>query len=409
MIIYMNWDGFAKYYFDLAISRSTIPVIASLLDRCVNFDNAWCGIPAITNPMQTAIASGAYSQKTGNVKLYYDRESRKVIVQRRENRAENILQAFSRQGVSVASVHHFTFEGEGSYAGDPSRPYIFNAGSNYEQRYTELYHLFSSAPVHTGGTLIQLDFIPEFTAFYLDDLDTIGHNNGKLAPPAKSETERVENVLWRLSQLDNALGCFLQQMEELPFYRDITFILMTDHGMTPFTFNDQAKAAYLDLLDTITKSGFLYEVLSAGQSPKAETDLVLCSAGLSLLLTFCNNPDTTKLLKLKNDLKTKTYMGAVADAEDLVRAGSFPFCDLYLSPAPPFIFKDQAPPIGATHDSLDESARHVFAMMWGNGIRKGVTISEKVFTIDFAPTMAQLLNVSPPLDSTGRILFSALE
>ena len=63
-VLYLNWDGFASYYYEAAAERGIIPVLEGLREQGVFFEDARCGVPPITNPMQTAIASGAYSKKT---------------------------------------------------------------------------------------------------------------------------------------------------------------------------------------------------------------------------------------------------------------------------------------------------------------------------------------------------------
>ncbi|AEC01723.1 alkaline phosphatase family protein [Parasphaerochaeta coccoides] len=408
-VVYINWDGFAKYYYDIATKRGLIPVLDRLRDQGVFFENAWCGLPAITNPMQTAISSGAYAGKTGNVKLHYDRKIRQVIDQRHENRAENLAQSFWRQGLSVASIHHFTFEENGTYAGDKERPYIATSDSNFIQRFSELYRLLASEKVHTGNTLVELGAPPRFIAVYMDDLDTVGHNNGKLAPAAASEEGRIENVLWRLNQMDSALGIFLEKVSALPICDRLSFFLITDHGMTPFAFSPETKMAYEYLLAVLKDRGYRYEVLVGGQSPDASTDVVLCSAGLSLMLTFTEAMPISQIASLKEELEGKWYVGKVMTGREIAATGSMDFCDLYISPAIPYIFKDAAPAVGATHDSLDDSALRIFSLMWGNGIRKNTTVDTRIRNIDFAPTMAKLLDAEAPAQNEGRLIAEALE
>ncbi len=408
-VLYLNWDGFASYYYEAAAERGIIPVLEGLREQGVFFEDARCGVPPITNPMQTAIASGAYSEKTRNVKLYYDRARRQVIAQRRENAAEHIVDALWRQGRTVASVHHFTFEENGTYAGDPQRPYVFVEEGGYRARFRQLLRLYAGEPVCTGGQQMRVVQDPDFTAVYFDDLDTVGHNNGKLAPVAENEAQRVENVLWRLSQMDAALGEFLQGLKNLGIYDRISFFLVTDHGMAPFSFGEESLAAYRELLALLEQEGYRYEVLGGGESPQKDTDIVLASAGLSLMLSFTKEPEEERVQRLKKLISEKSFVGGVMDAAELRREGSMPFCDLYISPAPPFIFREKGPRTGANHDSLDDSARRIFSLIWGSGIQKNVRIKRPVRNIDFASTMTALLGAEPPRDNMGRCITEALE
>jgi len=73
-VVYINWDGFARYYYDLANQGTTArtPVINELISQGVFFENAYTGIPAITNAMQPAIVSGAWPATTGNETGFMD-------------------------------------------------------------------------------------------------------------------------------------------------------------------------------------------------------------------------------------------------------------------------------------------------------------------------------------------------
>ena len=57
IVVYINWDGFAKYYLDLAEAQGKVPTLSWIKNEGVFFANATSGIPAITNPMQAVLAS----------------------------------------------------------------------------------------------------------------------------------------------------------------------------------------------------------------------------------------------------------------------------------------------------------------------------------------------------------------
>ena len=63
MLLYINWDGFSASWYRMAH--------ASPQQRC--------GIPAITNPMQQALISGAWPEKTGNCYCYFDKAARRIV------------------------------------------------------------------------------------------------------------------------------------------------------------------------------------------------------------------------------------------------------------------------------------------------------------------------------------------
>jgi len=64
--------------------------------------------------------------------------------------------------------------------------------------------------------------------------------------------------------------------------------------------------------------------------------------------------------------------------------------------------------IGA-HGHLSEGERFVPFAIWGSGIAQGRVVSEPRSILDLAPTIAYLLGVEPPEDSTGRVLTEALD
>lgn len=407
IVIYFNFDGFAYYYYQIAHERNLIPFIDFLIANGVFFENCYTGIPAITNPMQCAISSGCYSGRTKNVKIYYDKETRTIISQKRENRAENIINCLQRQGIKCGSIHHFTFEDNGTVLKKEASPYVFYEGASFAQRFEMLKNLLTGKRVPSGDDFIKASCDIRFIAVYFDDLDTIGHNNGKLAPIARCEKDRIENVIWRLSQLDRELEKFFDFVESIGLGDALSCFFLTDHGMTPFTFNEGSLANYNDLLSTL--NSYTYEILSPGMKASEETQIVLTSAGLSLLLSFTEKyPNREKLNHLKTVLLGKSYVGMVLDRYELMEDGAMDFCDLYISPRVPYIFKDNAPRIGANHDSLDDTSMHIFSLMYGNGIKKGVKIARKVRNIDFASTMTKVLNANPPENNCVECVLEAL-
>lgn len=88
------------------------------------------------------------------------------------------------------------------------------------------------------------------------------------------------------------------------------------------------------------------------------------------------------------------------------------FADLIISPEPPFHF--HTPGVTSLtargqHDSLADEAQHIASLMWGKSIKKGYKYSNAICFTDFAPTMARLLGINAPLNSTGEVLYGALD
>ncbi|MEG1389864.1 MAG: alkaline phosphatase family protein, partial [Angelakisella sp.] len=310
IIIYINWDAFAEYYYDLAQQGGTsrTPVLNSLIAEGVHFTDMNSGLPSITNPMQTAILSGAWPETTMNPYRYYNPVQDKVIGFARENEAENMAQAMVRQGFRVASVNQFVLESreeanvyhgkkyydKGCAVGNKQAAY-FTSGDNGLDRFDGMIALIKGEPVGTGANRMQLDKLPNFIAGYMDDLDALGHNETAAGydgvAQATTEQGRRDNVLNRLELLDAKLGELVAACKATGLYDRMTFVLGTDHGMHPFGSqnggtDDYTVSKLQGIYDIISEHGVKYEYVAAGKVPLSSTQLVIVSAGLQLQFTL---------------------------------------------------------------------------------------------------------------------------
>ena len=109
-VVYINWDGFARYYYDALLTDAMniyAPTLSQIIQEGVFFNNLHNTMPSITNPVQNQILSGGTSFVTGNVYRYYDRNLNKVIQQQRENKADTIVNVALNEGLSVMSFSHY--------------------------------------------------------------------------------------------------------------------------------------------------------------------------------------------------------------------------------------------------------------------------------------------------------------
>lgn len=420
-VVYINWDGFAWYYYELANKegKSRTPVINSLIKNGVLFSNCYTGIPSITNPMQCAIVSGAWPETTGNCYMYYNKESNKVLQTGRDNKAETIGEAAVRQGLKIASVQQFILQDRGAVEGDEDRPYIQYENADYSKRFDSAIKLIRGEPDGSGNQRVQLKEIPKFIAIYMDDLDGIGHNGGITYGlfPVSTEKDRLNSIVKRLEEMDKKLGEFIDACRERGIYDNMSFVLTSDHGMAPYGQQDKddnkfGYSSLQDLTDTIKSLGYKVEVLSKGQSPKPDTDIVLVTGGLEVQLSFTHEYSNDDMSNIVAAVRDKEYTGKIMDKEGLKERGAMDgFADLLISSKPPYSFKMERgfSKARGQHDSLDDTAQHIFSIMWGKGIRKGYTYESRMYNIDFARTMTELLGIDGPSDATGRILEDALE
>lgn len=420
-VVYINWDGFAWYYYELANSgvETKTPVINELADKGVLFKNAYTGIPSITNPMQIAILTGSWPQTTGNCYKYFDKEKRAVTTLGRHNDAETIAEAAVRQGLKVASIHHYILINRGTEEGNPDKPYI-SLGENISSilRFDEAIKLIKGEPVGIGKGRVKLNHIPRFIAMYMDDLDGFGHNGGITYGilPAVTEKGRLDNVIKRLELMDKKLGEFLQACKNRGIYDRMTFVLTTDHGMSPFgkqglMSEGLSESKLPDLVYTLEMAGYKVQLLQEDEKLNQDTDIVLLTSGLSIQLYFTQRYSDSDVTKIISAIKGKNYMGKIMKKEELINRGAMKeFADLYISPKVPYCFRPEKHVHTArgNHDSLEEHSQHIFSLMWGRGVKQGYVYTDRMYNIDFARTMTTLLGIEGPSNATGSILSEAL-
>ncbi|WP_168354879.1 alkaline phosphatase family protein [Clostridium sartagoforme] len=431
-VVYINWDGFANHYVDIAEEQGKIQTLSNIKNNeGVYFSNATTGIPSITNPMQAAIVSGTTSKYTDNSYRYFDKEQNRVVQDDpgRKNESETIAESVIRQGLNAVSINQFALEDRGTVIGDEVNPYVNADPSN--NGYADSVARFDAAidlvkNLNAGD--IKLDSLPRLIALYMDDLDGVGHNEAETygVKLAKNEAERIENVINRLELMDKKLGEFIQACKDAGVYDEMTFVLTADHGMANFgmqeEINDESTKSKLpDLMESIESlgDGYKCEFLHPTQIqvPSEETDIAIVTVGLQAQISYVGEFNkeviAEKNQKILEVLKDKDYIGQVMLPEEIAERGvKESFADLIISPKTPYHF--HGPKVtGLTargqHDSLEEEAQNIASFMWGNGVKKGEIYNDKIYNRDFIPTLSKILGLNAPLDSTGNILYGALE
>ena len=429
-VVYFNFDGFARYYFDAYLADETLSVnstLKKLMGEGTFFENLQNALPSITNPCQNQILSGATSAVTKNVYRYYSKSLNMVIQQERENSSKILPQVTVENGISTASVAHYLAEPYLSYS-DPTKLYVTTDSTNpavagtglegsYLDRFDQLIKLVKGETLKTGGKTVTVTELPRFIVFYADDLDAIGHNESDHYGVTRAETEeeRMQNVLARLKLMDDKLGEFIEACKEKGIYDKMTFFLTTDHGMAPFgtqSANDAENyelSKFGDLCTDIKKfnNTFNVEMVAPNQSPSKTTNVVAVGANLNVQLTFIDGITDSQLQTLKTYLMTKKYIGNVLTRTELAEMGYWTeAADIIVTPAENYCFSGQlfAKYIArGQHDSTLPSANNVFGIAWGNGIKAGYVYEDVAYNYDFGVTMAACLGVTLP-DANGIVL-----
>ena len=171
-LLYINLDGFGKYYYDQMADRDALKGINRLKKMGCFFEQARTGIPSITYPMQSAIVSGCYSEMTGNCDKIWDRDKNQVVPLRRLNKAETIGEVLKKEDVTTVSIQQFTLENRGCRKDDPQHLYV-QPGGDYRTRFSILERLITDREIETENGKITYEKLPEAIFLYVDDLDTI--------------------------------------------------------------------------------------------------------------------------------------------------------------------------------------------------------------------------------------------
>ncbi len=407
--IYINWDGFGKYYYDLANSHpyKGIPNINRLIKDGVCFENLYTGIPSITYPMQSAIVSGAYSESTENVYKYYSREEGKVVLCKRKNSAETIGQVLRKENIPFVSLQQFTLLDKGAQWDNKDFLYT-QPGGDFRCRFNELFKLIEGKEILSKEKSFKYESLPKVIFLYIDDLDSIGHNQlykrGKIK--AITEAGRINNVISRLVEMDKNLGELIAKLEQLRIYDNTTILLTTDHGMVPY----KGKSCLSKLKKALENLNFKnVKILDKeGQQADFNSDNVIAvSTGVQIQLYFNDNSQET-LEIIKERLQKEVYIDTCITKYDLIKRGTASFfADILVSPKPCYHFHSNENKyclLGGAHDSLNEKAQHIFGVLKGKTFKSNYCMREKAHNIDFIPTICVALDIPLPANSKGKII-----
>ena len=429
-VVYINLDGFGRYYYDEAVKLNKVPTLESIASEGVVFKNLKNYTPSITNPMQAMIVSGAPSNKTKNVYRYYDKKTNMVVQQARENSADTLYISAVRNGLPSATVHHFVAESVYSTT-NKDKLYIktpFGEVSNYATRFDQAIKLVKGEQFKNDSTFMQVDDVPRFISIYADDLDALGHNESAYDTFSVATTEegRINNVITRLSQIDAKLKEFMDACKERGIYDKMTFFLTSDHGMQGFgaetkvgtltsKYSKTKWPALRDKLKSID-SRFVFEYVAQNKSPASSTTVVGVGSGLQMPLTFKGiDLSEDQLQKIKQELKKEEYIAEVFTKDELLMDGFWRGAnvDLLVVPSERYHFhgrdnQNNYYAVRGQHDTWSYNATYVYGAMWGAHVKKIGEVEEDYRVTSFGSTMAEVLNIDL-LDATAPVLKDYLE
>lgn len=389
-LLYINIDGFSYSYFEQQLRTNPPGPFAQLRKKGMLFSNLQSGLVSITNPMQSAILCGAWSNQTHNFYQHYDWASGTVVKHKRTCDTENVAQLFVREGKTVVSIHQFMLENNPCLEGRKDCAYIKcpQEKSNAFQRLGVLKALMEGKPVKSGAQTFIYEEIPDLVAVYIDDIDSLGHNNAYEEYPKRGKfCERQQDIQQRLSRIGEELLEITRLCEEKGLLEHLTVLITTDHGMTPF----YGKSCLPDLIGRLNAAG----IPAALPEERTEQTRVVALPYTIELSLYCA-PDITEEEKtlIARVCGNAPYTDRLFDREEM--RWDFGFDprgpEFLLSPKYGYHFYHRDIPedtFGASHDSFHETSQHIFGLLLGGDIAPETEFTQKTYVIDLIPNIVK--------------------
>src|SRR5690554_1767709 len=416
-VVYINIDGFARYYYDEAVRLGVVSNLENFKNDGIFYDNLRTLTPSITNSVQNMIISGASSSKTENIYRYYDKTNDIVIQQARENAADTIYQSGVRANIKMATVRHFLAEGTLTQT-NVNRLYVQvedGVEANQVARMKQAIKLVKGEEFKNGSYVQKVSEVPRLLTIYLDEVDALGHNESPTygVPIADNEEDRVKNVVDALEVFDGLILELVDAYKARGIYDKTAFFITTDHGMTPFGAetrsgaftNKYNKTRWPELSDKLKEinSEFDFEYVAPGSKPNSNTTVVGVGAGLQMPLTFKHHRLTNEELdEIALELEKEYYVEKVITRKELVELGVWRGAnfDLLVIPSERYHFHNRSNNLFSTyavrgqHDSMLDSSNHIYGIIFGGLIKENVIIKDEVRVISFGRMMAETLGLN---------------
>jgi len=253
----------------------------------------------------------------------------------------------------------------------------------------------------------------DLLAVSLSTTDAIGHAFG---PDSREIHDQVV-------RLDRYLGWFLTQLFVRYGKENVLVVLTADHGVTPYVERSRAlgrSGAVRVIPDSVIDAvnAALSQRVGGGAWVQFETGMVLIPARERLVAQGVNADSLVADLAAR--LRALPGVARVDRAADLTTGDTADpvrrrwlhhlapdaGIELVVTLQPYSTWSYPNLPI-AMHGQPSELDAHVPLILWGRGIQRGV-YGERVSTVDIAPTLARLLDLTPAEPLDGRVLTAAL-
>ncbi|WP_350347407.1 alkaline phosphatase family protein [Agromyces sp. G08B096] len=385
-VVLIALDGFDVDYLDDA----PMPNLSALAQR--GSLTASTGVmTSITNPSWSSIATGAWPSTHRNTAYWFDQTTGTARGQQRDLAVPTIAEAIREQGGTVMASQWFIVQNHGVAFGDPDGLYT-QPGGNCARRTDDAVAVLNGRPVLSGGQLVAANGIPDLVAVYCDTLDALGHADGAEAPGMPAA----------LADVDAQIGRLVQAAKDAGIFGRTAFVVTGDHGMGTFT-----QGMRDELLGAIAAAGYRAEMLTAGQAPAADTDVVIVVGGVgSLHLVGDAAGDEHALAAIEAVVTELPHVAAVYDrAEQAAMHVSPNYGELVIEPEAGWSLGAAPADPAGVHGTTREL--EVPLVLSGAGVRPNVAPAAPRH-IDLAPTIAALLGYAGPDGADGRVLEEAI-
>ena len=254
----------------------------------------------------------------------------------------------------------------------------------------------------TGGKEVVYDEFPDFVALYIDDIDSLGHNNAYENYPKRGEfQERRKDIQERLSMIGKELREMIDLCKETGLYRELVILITTDHGMTPFW----GESKLQDIIARLRQVGIQTDLAIERTSSTRVVALPY-----TIELSLYGAPDLTleERIVINSVCQQIPYVDRVFGKDEMLNTFGMDERgpDFIISPqyGTHFYHRDiAADTFGASHDSFDSTSQHIFGLLLGKDVRKKSCFEESVSAIDLLPTILDKQFGMKMKDQTGII------
>lgn len=215
-LVVLSLDGFRWDYPD----KANTPTLDSLAKVGVKAKSLKPCFPTKTFPNHYSIATGLYPDHHGlvlnrfhapDLERNYSTSDRESIIDGEFYGGKPIWNLAEEQGVKAATL--FWVGASANINGEhPSFWSQYNESLSFQARIDSVYNWLN----------MPKDIRPQLIMFYYHEPDYTGHTYG---PEGEETIELVE-------QLDEFLADLFTKLRQLPDYKDINFVITSDHGMS---------------------------------------------------------------------------------------------------------------------------------------------------------------------------------